>query len=108
MASNPITEYQTALRNFNRAKNHAETLVNTIAEAAAKLQNWRTVRVSNVNVGFPVDISISNSINANQWPTAQQLAEALADYHSRLHEVGNAYRRIPEDQREVVQPPPAH
>jgi len=100
----PIAEYQTATQKFEAAVRKAEQVVQTITDAAAKLRDWRHVGVSNINVGLPLT---ANAINGAIWPTAQQLAEALADYHSTLHEVGNAYRRIPTQQRQVIQPPPS-
>jgi hypothetical protein len=47
------------------------------------------------------------SINANEWPTAQQLSSALAGWHNALFEVQKAYSAIPEDMRAVVVKPPS-
>jgi hypothetical protein len=108
MAEKPLAEYQEALRVHERAEREAERIVGIIMDIATRLRNWKQVHVSNVGVNFPVEVTATRSpeINGNAWPTARQLAEALSQYHSTLHEVGNAYRRIPENQRGVVQPPP--
>jgi len=107
MAIDPITEYQTATENFERARNKAEQMVRAITDAANTLRNWQAVTVSNVNISFPAGLVAARSINAKEWPTAEQLAQVLSSYHSTLHEAGNAYRRVPENQRKVVQPPPS-
>lgn len=108
MAADPIAEYQQSLRDLERARNEAERIVQVITRAASLLEHWQDVRVSDVNVSFPVGIPQANIINGKDWPSAQQLAEALSRYHSTLHEVNNAYRRLPWDQRGVVRPPPEH
>jgi len=102
--SDPIAEYQTATQKFEAAERKEEQVVKTITDAAAKLRDWRHVGVSDVNVGLPLT---ANSINGGIWPTPQQLAEALADYHKTLYEVCNAYDWIPPQQRQVIQPPPS-
>jgi hypothetical protein len=109
MATEPISEYQKAIHNVDAAKAVAERLVAVISDAANKLRNWQQVMVSCTSAGFPPEVAVtkSHSINAGEWPTGQQLAEALAAYHHALHEASNAYRRIPEGQRGVVQPPPS-
>jgi len=106
MATDPISEYQTALREFEQATRRVERIVGIISDASSKLGDWQRVSVANINVGFPAEILRGPSINGSDWPTAQQLAEALSQYHSTLHEAGNTYRRIPADQRGVIQPPP--
>ncbi len=106
MASDPISEYQHALQEFEQSKARAERLVNTISDAADKLRRWTGVNVSNTSAGFPIDIINGSSINGKEWPSGEELAQALSRYHSTFHEAGNAYRRIPANQRQVVQPPP--
>ncbi len=106
MSEDTIEAYQQALQTLESARQKAEGSAQTIVHAATLLQDWTNVRVSNVDVAFPVQIPPNRSINADYWPSARQLAEALAAHHHALSEAGNAYRKIPIDQRQVVKPPP--
>ena len=108
MAENPILEYRAALEALDRAEREAERIVGIITDAATHLRNWKQVRVTNVSVFFPIELSAARSpeIIGRTWPSAHQLAEALSNYHAALRDAGSAHRRIPADQRGVVQPPP--
>ena len=108
MASDPISNYQQALQSFEAAQRRVQSLVQIIDQAALHLRNWQRVIVSNSRHSFPTGIGTTSnaSINAQTWPTGDQIGEALSQYHSLLHEAGNAYRQIPESQKAVVQPPP--
>ena len=105
MASDAIGIYQDALKAVEEAEREAERVVGYIRDAAGKLGDWKGVVVANTGVGFP--IGRTRSINADQWPTAMQLAEALAAYHSSISGARNAYGAIPSDRRHGIQPPPA-
>ena len=107
MAEDYVTAYQDALRSLQAARVRAEHYVSVIRGAASRLADWQQVRVSDVDVPFPIEIPLTNSINGKEWPTPIELAAALGARHSALHAAGNAYRRIPDSQREVVQPPPS-
>ena len=53
MSFDPISTYQEALHNFTDAARRVEACVNTITDAADKLQDWKNVCVSNTLIGFP-------------------------------------------------------
>ena len=107
MSFDPISTYQEALHNFTDATRRVEACVNTIIDAAHKLQDWKSVCVSNTSIGFPARVASSGiSINAMDWPTAEQLAQALASWHVTRSAVHNAWLMIPGDRRPGLQPPP--
>ena len=104
MADNPIADYQSALEAFDSAVGKAEEMVMSINHSTHKLSRWRDISVSDGKTKFPV--SIQESINPREWPSLDDLAQTLSAYHTALHEVGNAFRRIPDNQRGAVKPPP--
>lgn len=108
--NDPIAAYQQALQKYEHAKRAVEAMVSLIDVAATALKrDWRRVGVSNVNIGFPAEVILipgNLSINGSDWPDGKRLAETLAGYHSAKHELDNAYARIPDSYRSVIQPPP--
>lgn len=103
-----ISQYQQAVTNLKAAKSEAERVARVVSEGASALREWRKTMVSNAQGGFPMEIALSRSnpnINASEWPTGQQIADALQKYHQAKQALGNAYSAIPEGQRRVVQAP---
>lgn len=107
MSFDPVSTYQEALHNFTVATHRAEACVNTITDVADKLQDWKSVCVSNTSIGFPGRVASSGiSIDARDWPTAEQLAQALSSWHTTRNAAHNAWQMIPADRRLGLQPPP--
>jgi hypothetical protein len=109
MATDPIAVYQEAINNLEKATRTAENFVEVITDAANKLRDWKHTIISNSGIGFPAELVMGQhpSINAQNWPTADRLAEALAGWHKVRHAASNAYSAIPDNRRGVVQPPPS-
>lgn len=108
--SNPIAEYQEAMQKHSDAQSKVERLVKTVSESAAILKDRRHAMFANTegNIGFPMEIALSSNtptINAQTFPTGNQLAAAVAAWHTTRTEVRNAYEQIPSDQRAVVVAP---
>jgi hypothetical protein len=107
--ANEIEDYQQATRTYEGAQLACERLVGTVHAASRALQKWRTATVSNASVGFPAHLVLggggTSSIDASQWPTAQELANALSAYHATQILMKQAFDRIPETQRAVIKPP---
>ena len=107
MSTDPIATYQEALRNLDVATRQAERIVGVVTAAGSKLCDWKQVSMSNIDLGFPPEVTLSgHSINAREWPTAQELGEALANWHQAHQAVERAWRMIPSDRRMGLQPPP--
>jgi hypothetical protein len=77
-----------------------------IAEVGQALLRPYELMVSNVQSGgFPAEVAMGEgipSLNAQKWPTAQQIAEALSDLHKKRHEAGNAWGALSEADRKLV------
>jgi len=64
--------------------------------------------VANTTFGFPAEIAMSRNsqtFDAKQWVGANEIAEALSDYHKKKADVRRAYDAIPASQRDVIVPP---
>jgi hypothetical protein len=108
MSDSSIGTYQQAVNQLKRAQADVERYVTTIQTASRLLGNgkWKTAMMANVSGGFPADIAFSReSINGNDWPTGQQLADVLQAYHATRQALKNAWGAIPPDERAVVHPP---
>ena len=107
MATDLIGAYQDALKSLTNARGEAERVANIIVDAGVKLHKWEVVMISNGQRGFPPEIALpgSGSINRSTWPTADQLENALADYHQALHSAQNAWSAIPSESRIGLQEP---
>ena len=106
MADNPISEYQAKLKELHETTQAVEKMVATIVSGANKLTHWRQVVVTDGG-NFPCELmGGSQTINANDWPTGQQIGQLLSQWHSLHSATQQAYEQIPDDQRDVVQPPP--
>ena len=104
-----IQDYQKSLDRLQIAERQVGKIVKTIQSLADKLNKWKQLSVSNVGVAFPAEITYGRSqvsVNGNDWPSAKYLAEILSNWHQAWHDSRNAYRRIPEYERTIVQPPP--
>lgn len=105
MADNPISEYQSKLKQLREATQAVERVVKTVINGADNLKYWRDVVVSGGG-GFPPHLMGSNrTINADDWPTGQQIGQLLSRWHSVRFETQQAYERIPLSEREGIQPP---
>lgn len=106
MADDPIRKYLDARNEFDQATRNAGRLTDIIVEAGRHLQRWQEVTVSNVGVGFPAELIGGPSIDAHQWPTAEELAEVLASWHDARHTTRNAWRAVPDSDHQGLQSPP--
>lgn len=107
--SSEIESYQAARAAFVVAEKKCQAIADTVKSAAMTLSNWREAMVSNASGGFPMEVALNPrtpSIDAQQWPSGQQIATALSEYHTMKSEMSNAYSSIPATQRDVVVPPP--
>ena len=110
MSGELISKYQAAFVSLDTAKKQAKQYVEIITDAARKLMGWEWITVNDTDpqIEFPLNMSHSQSIIASKWPTGQQLAQALAEYHSALSMAINAWKAIPQASRIGIQPPPSH
>lgn len=109
---NPIEKYQQAVNELKASIAHAEQLVKVVSTGATILSSdWKHAMISGVQGGFLPETALARdrpSISGREWPTAQQLADALQRYHKARSELQNAWDAIPGSQRDVVQRPEAY
>ncbi|HEY7167852.1 MAG TPA: hypothetical protein VIB79_25060 [Candidatus Binatia bacterium] len=107
MDDDPIEAYQAKRKELQAATALVEKIVKIVIAAAGDLRDWRTVMV-NGSSGFPPHLSASSrSIDADTWPSGQEIGQILSKWHSLSAETQRAYERIADGQRAGIRPPPA-
>ena len=99
-----VEQYQDALRSFQTSERRVKQIVAGVTSVANKLKDWPHVSVDGVKFGFPTEVSSRPPvISPNEWPTLEEIAEALSTWHSDRSIVDNAWNAIP--RKEGLQPP---
>jgi hypothetical protein len=107
MTADVVQRYTEAREALLRQDVRVRSIVARIQHAAAALEHWRSVHVANAGVGFPKDVMMMNrAIDAKQWPTAMELADALAAWHAAAEEAWAVWSRVPPTDRARLEPPP--
>ena len=109
MAEDPIRKYSEANDELGKAKARIQKMRDTIAEVGQSLLYPYEFMISNVKVGLPIEVamgSAKHSLNADDWPSAQQIAEALANLHEKRKHLENAWHALSESDRKIVNPLP--
>jgi len=107
MATEKLQEYIDSVEQLQQAYSRVKTLSEPIGETYRYLSLYPyKVTVSNVKTSFAVTPDREYTLNANDWPTAQQLAEVLSDYISKRERTKTLYATLTVAQRETVKPPP--
>ena len=107
MTADVVQRYIEARESLLRREAGVREVVARIRHAAAALEHWRSVHVAGAGVGFPKDVMMMNrAIDATQWPTALELAEALAAWHAAAEEAWAVWSRVPPADRARLEPPP--
>ncbi len=104
-----IQNYSTAIDELHQARTKIQQMQQIIGEVSHSLLNPYEFMVSNVNVEFPPEVASGqeiSSLNANKWPSAQQIAEAVVNLHYRYLQAQSAYNALSEKEREIVGFPP--
>ena len=107
-SADPGGGYLGALRRVQLRESEVLRMGATIQRAATCLEHWRAVHVVNAGVGFPTEVTMmmGRSIDASTWPTPQQLAETLADWHEAAEGARTAWAHLPMETRSSLPPPP--
>ncbi|MFC2067934.1 hypothetical protein ACFLTP_02850 [Chloroflexota bacterium] len=64
------------------------------------------ITISNVGIPFPRVGRREYTLSGNDWPTAKQLAEVLADYLNKRTRAKHLYDGLLDAQRQTLQPHP--
>ncbi len=109
MAEDPIREYSNAVEEFNLAYSAVRKLGVLVADVGRYMNNRPHVfMVSNSSVGFPPEIGLSKSVfslNANDWPDANKIAEAIVSLHEKREHVKEIYASLSATDKQLVQKP---
>ena len=90
MADDPRLKLLDAEEALKQATRDAEKVVRVITDAGNQLRHWRNVRVNNIKIPIEGLGPSAPSIDAKQWPNAEQLTEVLAAWHQADRAVLNA------------------
>lgn len=106
----PIEEYIEARNVMIQASAAVQRMAETIRNVSHALStNSRRFLFANLPSGMPAEVAMSRdvvTVDANSWPSAQALQDALRDMHEARTVVFNAWSRVPQEQRSALQPPP--
>jgi hypothetical protein len=103
-----IELYKQATDEVMDAMRNAERVAGIVRHGADVLGQWKRAIVANCQGAFPPEIGMNPNaptINASEWPSGQQIADALGRFHDARIRLKNAYQAIPDSERSVVQPP---
>lgn len=101
---------------FSAAERKFKALDQRLSEAAQYLQLAATAlkdrrhkfSLSNSGVGLPMEAVMGSdcvSLNANQWPSADQIMALLSQWHGAKDELQAAWQQIPQEFRDRMTPP---
>jgi len=111
MSEDPIRKYSDAIGELNKATAQVLAIASIIRDVAHAINtNPYQLMVSNVDIGFPPEVAMARgipSLNADNWPSAKQIAEALSNLHQKRHEVDNLWHSLSDADKNIVSPPPS-
>ena len=103
MATDIFISRQGTGTQLKEARERVEQLVTVITDAANKLRHWDRVTVANVYVSFPPGLTLFGSdIDGEAFPSAQELAQALSEYHRLLDSATETTTEGPENLRAAI------
>jgi hypothetical protein len=109
MTEDPIRNYSKANDELDKAIARVQKLQMIISDVGRELNRKPyDFAVSNIGVGFPAEVSLNPnafSLNANEWPTAKVVAEALSDLHKKRDAVQNAWYALSDADKKLVKKP---
>jgi diacylglycerol kinase family enzyme len=107
MAEDPIRKYSESNDELEKARTKVQKVQAIIVEVGQALNYPYQFVISNVGVGFPAEVthsSMAKSLNANEWPTAKQIAEVIADLHQRRQHLESAWHSLSDADKNIVKP----
>lgn len=111
MSEDPVRKYLDAKDKLDIALSKVNELKSIVSYVAKALnESPYSFIVSNVDVGFPAEVAMGGAaltLNADKWPSAKQIAEALAQVHECHNNAINLYASLSDsDKKNVAQLPP--
>ena len=111
MAQDPIRKYSDAVKELEKATGQVELLQGIIGRMTSYLHNPYEFIISNVNVSvtFPAEVTFGRNVpifDADNWPQIEQIAEAIANLHSKRKAVEEAWHNLSDTDKGLVNPLP--
>lgn len=110
MSQDDVQKYIEAKAKFEAAHAALDKINNQLAHVSSALTRFRgNFMFSNSSIGLPADVALNprhESANARDWPTPDQINQALADWHAGKSGVNGAWSALSDDERGALQPPP--
>ncbi len=105
MSQEQVTRYREAVKLRDAALRDVQALAKIVGETAKGLDAPLDFRVSNSGVSFIPVGARHHVVNAHEWPTARQIAEAVATLQRHENTATNAWLLIPLEERRGLSGP---
>lgn len=109
MADDPIRRYSDASKEFNEAYLRVRDLGGITADVGRYLNNKPyDLGVTNSDVGLPPEMAMAEkqyTLNADNWPSAKQIAEALVALYAKRKQVNDVWTSLSPTDKALVNPP---
>ena len=115
MADDPLSHYVRARGNFARAEQDLDRYAARVQAIARRFtQDPRRFGFAGFKPSLPGEVVAasrarragrSDIVPAHEWPTAEQIQQAVVAWHAAREAVAAAYAAIPRSQRAAVVPP---
>ena len=108
MSEDPIRKYLDTKNELDKALSKLEGLKSIIGEVVKALNKPYSFMVSNIDVGFPAEVAMVSgtpTLNANDWPSAKQIAETLASLHQARKHAISCWTSLSDPDKKNLAPP---
>jgi hypothetical protein len=109
MAEDPIRKYSDAVKELEKVIGQVELLQGIMGRMYNYLGNPYKLMIFNVSAKFPTEVTLGRdtpTFDAKNWPQIQQIAEALADLHSKRKAAEEAWHNLSDTDKKLVKPLP--
>src|SRR5437773_10374175 len=105
-----MEEYAQKKAAFDQVNRERQGIINTLEGLAGALrENPDGFHFSNIEGGFPAEVIFgrnSPSFDGRRWPSAQNIQNALVQWHQARQEMHGSWDRLTPEQKGAMQPPP--
>jgi hypothetical protein len=104
MGEAQVTRYREAFRTAEDATNRVYEFIRSIHRIAETLRDWPRVQISIAGVKtLPPECTLL--IDANTWPSAEDLGHILSAWHRMKRDVQDAWADLSADEQRTLKPP---
>jgi hypothetical protein len=103
-------DYLDARSAYDHCNTELNAMRDIVRRAGQALDSNRGMLIfANSGIGLPSPVALSSqavSIDANRWPSAEKIMEALVRWHEARSKMTSAWSTVPEARRAGLQQPP--